>query len=205
VVPTLYHMTYSTNLPPLAGLTIPLTLLPPLSVRMDNRLTFLPVRVPAILPHPNDLLITLAKDEFSSSFHITTPLTLETIPDNNEARATLHTINHLCQAFTSPHNTSDTILNRPTWLCMIMETIAGIHEGFHNMQLATPDKDLPDAFHHLSTNKLNMVARFMKSQDSSVTFVKPQTMNTKTMPFVHYAYAVSNPSTFPLPLQMSCL
>ena len=112
---------------------------------MDKCLTFPPIHVPAVLPHPNDLLVTLAKDDHVSSFRITNPLTPETIPDNNEAQVTLHTMNRLRQALTSPYNTPDAILDRPSWLCMIMEVVASIHEGFHTMQLASPDEDLPNA------------------------------------------------------------
>ena len=145
--------------PSLAGLTTPHTPSPPLPVQMDDCLTFPPVRVPSVLPHPDDLFVTLVKDEFSSSFNITTPLTPETIPNNADARAALHAVNRLRQVFTSPYNTPDCILDCPTWLRMIMETVAAIHEGFHTMQLATPHEDLPDAFRHLTTDELNTVAR----------------------------------------------
>ena len=62
---------------------------------MDDHLTFLPICVPAILPHPDDLLVTLVKDKFVSSVNITTPLTPETIPNSADARAALNAVNHL--------------------------------------------------------------------------------------------------------------
>lgn len=126
---------------------------------MDDRLTFPPVRTPSVLPHPDNLLVTLSKDKYSSSFCITDPLNPDNIPDNNEARATIHALNCVCQALISPFNTPDTILDRPTWLRMIMETLASVHEGFHTMQLAAPDGDPPVNFHNLSPDKLNTVAR----------------------------------------------
>jgi hypothetical protein len=124
---------------------------------MDDHLTFPPVCVPAILPHPEDLMVTLFKDEFVSSIEITTPLTLETILNSIDPRAALNAINCLCQAFTSPFNTPDSILDCPTWLCMIMETLARIHEGFHTTQLVSPDEELPHSFHNLSPEELNTV------------------------------------------------
>ena len=113
---------------------------------MDDCLSIPPVCIPAVLPHPDDLLITLVKDEHSSSINITSPLTPETVPNNDDARATLHAICRLRQVLTSPCNTPDAVLDRPTWLCVIMEVLAGIHEGFHTMQLVSPDEDLPDSF-----------------------------------------------------------
>ena len=125
---------------------------------MDDRLTFLPVHAPSVLPHPNDLLVSLVNDEYSSSVRITNPLTPDTVPDNNEARSAIHALNCVCQALTSPYNTPDAILNHPTWLRMVMETLASIHEGFHVMQLAAPDGDPSTSFCNLSTDELNTVA-----------------------------------------------
>ena len=126
---------------------------------MDDCLTFPPVRAPSVLPHPNNLFVSLCKDEYSSSVRITNPLNPDTIPDNNEARAAIHAMNRVCQALTSPTSTPDAILDRPTWLRMIMETLASVHEGFHNMQLAAPDGDPPVNFRNLSPDELNTVAR----------------------------------------------
>ena len=125
---------------------------------MGDTLTFPPVRVPAILPHPEDLLVSLIKDEGTPSFSIPTPLTTDTIPNSADARAALNAVNRLQQTFTSPFDTPDSILNRSTWLRMILETLAGIHEGFHNAQLASPDADLPDAFRDLNGEERNTVA-----------------------------------------------
>jgi hypothetical protein len=97
---------------------------------MGDRLTFPLPRVPAILPHPDDLLVTLTKDDSLQSFPITTPLTPDTIPNSDDARAALHAIQRLRQTFTSPFRTPDSTLDRPTWLRMILETSARIHEGF---------------------------------------------------------------------------
>ena len=126
---------------------------------MDDRLSFPPVRAPSVLPHPHDLLVSLIKDEYSSSVRITNPLTPDTVPDNNEARSAIHALNRVRQALTSPYNTPDAILDRPTWLRMIMETLASVHEGFHTMQLAAPDGDPPTSFRNLSADELNTVAR----------------------------------------------
>lgn len=41
---------------------------------------------------------------------------------------------------------------------MILETLAGIHEGFRNAQLISPDADLPKSFWDLNTEELNTVA-----------------------------------------------
>ena len=129
---------------------------------MDDHLTFPPICIPAILPHPNYLMVTLVKDEFVSSINITTPLTPETIPNTNDACAALNAVNHLRQAFTSRFNTPDSILDCPTWLCMIMETLAGIHKGFRTMQLAFPDDDLPSSFCNLASDELNTVAHIFE-------------------------------------------
>ena len=129
---------------------------------MDDRLTFPPVRVPAVLPHPEDLLVSLVKDEGVTSFPIPTPLTPESIPNTADARAALHAVNRLRQAFTSPFGTPDAILNCPTWLRMILETLAGIHEGFRNAQLISPDTDLPTTFRDLNGEELNTVARIFE-------------------------------------------
>jgi hypothetical protein len=139
---------------------------------MDDRLTIPPVRVPAVLPHPDDLLVTLVKDEFSS-INITNPLTPETIPNNEDARATLHAIRRLRQVLTSPHNTPDAILDRPSWLRVIMEVLAGIHESFHVMQLASPDEDLPNAFRNLSPEELNTVGHIYDITGSIHDFCEP--------------------------------
>jgi hypothetical protein len=129
---------------------------------MGDTLTFPPVRVPAVLPHPEDLLVSLIKDEGTPPFSITTPLTPDTIPNSADARAALHAVNRLRQTFTSPFDTPDSVLNRPTWLRMILETLAGIHEGFRNAQLASPDADLPDAFRDLNGEERNTVARIFE-------------------------------------------
>ena len=140
---------------------------------MDDRLSIPPVRVPAVLPHPDDLLVTLVKDEHASSINITSPLTPETVPNNDDARATLHAIRRLRQALTSPYNTPDAILDRPTWLRVIMETLAGIHEGFHTAQLASPDEDLPDSFRNLSPEELNTVGHIFDITGSIHDFCEP--------------------------------
>ena len=83
---------------------------------MDDRLTFPLPRVPAILPHPEDLLVTLTKDDSLQSFPITTPLTPETIPNSEDAHAALHAVQRLCHTFSSPFGMPDPVLDRPTWL-----------------------------------------------------------------------------------------
>jgi hypothetical protein len=149
-------------LPLPAGLTTPFSPSPPSLRPMDDRITFPLPRVPAVLPHPEDLMVTLTKDESVQSFPITTHLTPETIPNSTNARAALHAVNRLRQTFTSPFGTPDSILDRPTWLRMILETLAGIHEGFKNAQLISPDADLPKSFHDLNTEELNTVARIFE-------------------------------------------
>ena len=129
---------------------------------MDDHLTFPPVRVPAVLPHPDDLLVSLVKDEGVMTFPIPTPLTPESIPNTADARAALNAVNRLRQAFTSPFGTPDAILDRPTWLRMILETLARIHEGFRNAQLLSPDADLPTTFRDLNGEELNTVARIFE-------------------------------------------
>ena len=156
-----------------AGLTLPPHPPLPSSVPMDDRLSIPPVRIPAVLPHPDDLLVTLVKDEHSSSINITSPLTPETIPNNDDARATIHAIRHLRQALTSPYNTPDAILDRPTWLRVIMETLTSIHEGFHTAQLAAPDEDLPDSFRNLSPEELNTVGHIFDITGSIHDFCEP--------------------------------
>ena len=125
---------------------------------MGDRLTFPTPRVPAVLPHPDDLLVTLTKDDSLQSFPITTPLTPDTIPNSKDARATLHAVQHLRNTYSSPFGTPDSTLDRPTWLRMILENLAGIHEGFRNAQLISPDADLLKSFWDLSTDELNTVA-----------------------------------------------
>lgn len=51
-----------------------------------------------------------------------------------------------------------------------METVAGIHEGFHNMQLAAPGDDLPNSFRNLATDELNTVARIYEILSSILDF-----------------------------------
>ena len=145
-----------------AGLTTPLSPLQSSSVRMDKHLTFPPVCIPAILPHPEDLLVSLIKDEGVTSFPIPTPLTPKSIPNNADTRAALTAVNRLRQTFTSPFGTPDAILDRPTWLHMILETLAGIHEGFRNAQLISPDYDLPKSFCDLNGEECNAVARIFE-------------------------------------------
>jgi hypothetical protein len=41
---------------------------------------------------------------------------------------------------------------------MVLKTLAGIHEGFRNAQLISPDEDLPTTFCDLNGEELNMVA-----------------------------------------------
>ena len=125
---------------------------------MGDSLTFPPVRVPAVLPHPDDLLVSLVKDEGVTTFPIPTPLTTESIPNTAKARAALNAINRLRQTLTSPFGTLDAALDRPTWLRMILETLAGIHEGFRNAQLISPDQDLPKSFQDLNGEERNAVA-----------------------------------------------
>ena len=129
---------------------------------MGDTLTFPPVRIPAVLPHPEDLLVSLVKDEGVTSFPIPTPLTTDTIPNSAEARAALNAVNRLRQTFASPFGTPDEILDRLTWLRMILETLAGIHEGFRNAQLVSPDKDLPKSFRDLNGEERNAVARIFE-------------------------------------------
>ena len=129
---------------------------------MGDILTFPPVRVPAILPHPEDLLVALVNDEVVTSFSIPTPLTNDTIPNTADARMALNAVNRLRQTFTSPFGTPEAILDRPTWLRMILETLAGIHEGFKNAQLISPDHGLPKLFRDLNSDECNMVARIFK-------------------------------------------
>lgn len=45
---------------------------------------------------------------------------------------------------------------------MILETLAGIHEGFRNAQLISPDQDLPKSFRDLQPEELNTVARIFE-------------------------------------------
>ena len=113
---------------------------------MGDCLTFPLPRVPAVLPHPDDLLVTLTRDDSLQSFPITTPLTSDTIPNSDDTQAALYAVQRLRQTFTSPFGTSDSTLDRPTWLHMILETLAGIHEGFRNAQLISLDEDLPKSF-----------------------------------------------------------
>ena len=129
---------------------------------MGNRLTFPASRVPAVLPHPDDLLVTLTKDDSLQSFPVTTPLTPDTIPNSEDARATLHAVQRLCQTFSSPFGTPDSTLDCPTWLRIILENLAGIHEGFRNAQLISPDADLSKSFCDLNTDELNTVAHIFK-------------------------------------------
>ena len=129
---------------------------------MDDRLTFPLPRVPAVLPHPDDLLVTLTKDDSLESFPITTPLTPETIPNSEDARSALHAVQRLRHTFSSPFGTPDSVLDRPTWLRMILENLAGIHEGFWNAQLISPDADLPTSFRDLLPEELNTVARIFE-------------------------------------------
>jgi hypothetical protein len=129
---------------------------------MDNRLTFPLPHVPAVLPHPDDLMVTLTKDDSLQSFPITTLLTPETIPNSEDARTALHAVQRLCHTFSSPFGTPDSILDRPTWLRMILENLAGIHEGFRNAQLISPDAELPTSFRDLLPEELNTVARIFE-------------------------------------------
>ena len=129
---------------------------------MGDRLTFPLPRVPAVLPHPDDLLVTLTKDDSLEAFPITSPLTPESIPNSEDARAALHAVQRLRHTFSSPFGTPDSILDRPTWLRMMLETLAGIHEGFRNAQLISPDADLPKSFRDLQPEELNTVARIFE-------------------------------------------
>ena len=45
---------------------------------------------------------------------------------------------------------------------MILETLAGIHEGFRNAQLISPDEDLPKSFRDLNGEEWNAVARIFE-------------------------------------------
>ena len=97
----------------------------------------------------------LTRDDSLQSFPITTPLTPETIPNSYDARAALHAVQRLCHTISSPFGTPDSILDRPTWLQMILETLAGIHEGFRNTQLISPDSDPPKSFWDLNPEERN--------------------------------------------------
>ena len=129
---------------------------------MGDHLTFPLSRVPAVLPHADDLLVTLTKDESLQSFPITTPLTPDTILNSDDTHATLYAVQHLRQTFSSPFGTPDSTLDRLTWLRMILETLAGIHEGFRNAQLISPDADLLKSFQDLNTEELNTVTRIFE-------------------------------------------
>ena len=146
-----------------AGLTTPSSPSSPPTLRpMDDRLTFPLPRVPAVLPHPDGLLVTLTKDDSLQSFPITTPLTPETIPNSEDARSALHAVQRLRHTFSSPFGTPYSVLDRPTWLRMILENLAGIHEGFRNAQLISPDAELPTSFRDLLPEELNTVARIFE-------------------------------------------
>ena len=58
-----------------------------------------------------------------------------------------------------------------------MEVLAGIHEGFHTMQLASPDEDLPDAFQNLSLEELNTVGHIFNITGSIHDFCEPVDKN----------------------------
>ena len=146
----------------LAGLTTPSPSPPPAPHPMGDRLTFPLPRVPAVLPHPDDLLVTLTKDDSLQSFPITTPLTPKTIPNSEDACAALHAVQRLRHTFSSPFGTPDSVLDCPTWLRMILENLAGIHEGFRNAQLISPDTDLPKSFRDLLPEELNTIARIFE-------------------------------------------
>ena len=45
---------------------------------------------------------------------------------------------------------------------MILETLAGIHKGFWNAQLISPDEDLPKSFRDLNGEERNAVAHIFK-------------------------------------------
>ena len=62
---------------------------------MGDILTFPPVHVLAVLPHPEDLLVALVNDEGVTSFPIPTPLTNDTIPNTADTCAALNTVNRL--------------------------------------------------------------------------------------------------------------
>jgi hypothetical protein len=80
-------MPFSLYPPLFAGLTTPSHYSPIPPCPRDDHLTFPPVRIPTILPHLEDLLVSLIKDENTESFPITTPLTAETIPNTTKAWA----------------------------------------------------------------------------------------------------------------------
>ena len=44
---------------------------------------------------------------------------------------------------------------------MILETLTGIHEGFKNAQLISPNADLSKSFRNLTTEELNTVAHIL--------------------------------------------
>lgn len=124
---------------------------------MDDCLNFPPVRFPAILPPSEDFAVSLVNDDNVQEFRITNPLTADTMPDSNEACAALHALCRMREALTSPFNTPDCILDRPTWLRMVLETFAGVHEGFCNAQLASPDETQVTAFLGLSKEEFSTV------------------------------------------------
>lgn len=45
---------------------------------------------------------------------------------------------------------------------MILENLAGIHEGFRNAQLISPDSDLPKSFRDLQPEELNTVTQIFE-------------------------------------------
>ena len=54
-----------------------------------------------------------------------------------------------------------------------MEVLTGIHKGFHVMQLASPDEDLPNAFRNLSPEELNTVGHIFDITGSIHDFCEP--------------------------------
>ena len=109
------------------------------------------VSVPC-LPY-EELKAAIVDDLQAQDYTVEDPLTLDDFPETTIARNAFHNLACFREALTSPFNTPDATMPRLTWIRYIYETLACIHEGLHNAQLASPNGSFPDAFSDLSKDE----------------------------------------------------
>jgi hypothetical protein len=145
-----------------------------LSRPMDESLNSPPIRLPTSIPSTTNLLVTLQADPSVGPFFIPNPLNPETIPDSVQSQATLLSLNRIRETLTSPFNTPDRVFDRETWLKLVLELFAAIHEGFRNAQLAAPDYQDTDTFLQLTSDEIDLVSRIPEVLDWINDFCDPK-------------------------------
>jgi hypothetical protein len=120
---------------------------------MDTNLVFPAPWVTDPPPPLDRLLVDLLDNNDLAEVSVTNPLTAKNIPDSEDARLAVHSLNCIWQALCMPFNTPDHCLDREDWMKYVFELLAGVHGGIRACQLASPEDSgkVADTFYKLTT------------------------------------------------------